>query len=142
MKKIFYLLLLAVIPAFVTAQSAFKVTPNDGKIVWGIDFSTTPVIDTNFPFQVTGAGQSGYWSSHAKWIDVDTTGTIHLEVSDFGLVNWEPYYDSLAFQITDTTGSDALEDNMWNWKYGNFHLIFDDTVNTGQLYIIFYPIYR
>lgn len=142
MMKAIVLILIAALPLFAISQTPFKVTQNDGKIVWGLNFADHPVMDTNFYFQITGSGQSGYWSAHAKWIDVDTTGVVNLEVSDFGYSNWEPYYDSLAFHITDTTGWDAMEDNMWNWDYGNYHLIFDDTVSHGQFFIIFNPIYR
>lgn len=135
MKK--YLVLFFLIPLIAFSQrNVFTVTPNDGKVIVNFSFSDHPVIDTSFMFKFADGVKVEGWSAQAEWFDLDTTGIVSLEVSNIGLKSWEIYYDSLHVDIIDTTGHGAIEDNVWNWKYGRYHLVLDDTCSTGIFSVI------
>lgn len=143
MKKLFIVLLL--LPLFMGAQPVTTITPQNGKVLWNFDLSSISGTDTSFTFKFPGQQNSivRSWSTHVKWVDIDTTGWgerdtigfVRLEVSNYEKTDFISYADSLSVRINDTTGSAGVEDVMWNWKYGRWFITFVDTVQGGKLWI-------
>lgn len=73
------------VPLFITAQSVFQITPQNGKVISNLDMSSFPDLDTAILFQFPTNKEALVegWSFQLKWIDLDTTGYAHDTIALF-----------------------------------------------------------